>query len=53
VVSFPQVSPSKPCICLSSPLPHTCYILRPSHSSQFDHPNNNGRGVQIIKLLIM
>jgi hypothetical protein len=26
---------------------------RPSHSSRFSHPNNIGRGVQIIKLLIM
>jgi hypothetical protein len=29
VVSFPQVSPSKPCVQLCSP--HTCYIPRPSH----------------------
>jgi hypothetical protein len=29
VVSFPQVSPSKPCMQLCSS--HTCYILRPSH----------------------
>ena len=28
-------------------LPHTCYILRPSHSSRFDHPYNIGWGVQI------
>jgi hypothetical protein len=35
------------------PLPHTCYMSRPSHSSRFDHPNNVGWGVQIIKLLIM
>jgi len=40
--SFPQVSPSKPCINLSSPLPHTCFTPRPSHSSRFDHPNNTG-----------
>jgi hypothetical protein len=26
---------------------------RPSHSSRFYHPHNSGRGVQIIKLLIM
>jgi hypothetical protein len=25
----------------------------PSHSSRFDHPNNIGSGVQIIKLLIL
>jgi len=23
-----------------SPLPHTCYMLHPSHSSRFYHPNN-------------
>jgi len=34
-------------------LPHTCYKPCPSHSSRFYHPNNNGWGVQIIKLLIM
>ena len=35
---------------LLSPIRATC----PSTSfSRFDHPNNNGRGVQIIKLLIM
>ena len=32
---------------------HTYYMTRPSHSSQFDHPINIGRGVQIIKLIIM
>ena len=37
----------------SSPLPHTCYMHRPSHSSQFDHTNNICWGVQIIKLHIM
>ena len=36
-----------------SPLPHTCYMPRPSHSSQFYHPNDIGRAVQIIKVLIM
>jgi hypothetical protein len=38
VVSFPQLSPPKLCIHLSSPpyVPHA----RPSHSSQFDHPDN-------------
>ena len=36
-----------------SPLPHTRYIPRPSPSSRFYHPNNIGRAVQIIKLLIM
>jgi hypothetical protein len=38
VVFFPQVSCPKPCMQLS--FPHTCYMPRPSHSSQFDHPNN-------------
>jgi len=37
----------------ASPLPHTRYMPRPSHSSWFYHPNNIGWGVQIIKLLIM
>jgi len=36
----------------TSPLPHMCYMPRPSHSCRFDHPNNN-RWVQIIKLLVM
>jgi hypothetical protein len=38
VVSFPQVSPPKPCI--TSPLPHTCCMPHPSHSSRFDHPDS-------------
>jgi len=37
----------------ASPLPHTRYMTRPSHFSRFDHPNNIGWGVEIIKLLIM
>jgi hypothetical protein len=37
----------------ASPLPHTCYMPRPSHSSRVYHPNNIGWAVQIIKLLIM
>ena len=32
---------------------HTCHMTRPSHSSQFDHPNNIWWEVQILKLLIM
>ena len=36
-----------------SPIPHTYYKTRPSHSSWFDHLNNIWRGVQIIKFLIM
>ena len=48
---FPSCFPNK---TLYTPLlPHTCYIPRPSHSSLFDHPNNIGCGVQIMKLLIM
>ena len=34
------------------PLPLTCYMLCPSHSYQFYHPNDIGWGVHIIKLLI-
>ena len=37
----------------ASPLPHTRYMPRPSHSSRFYHPKNIGWAVQIIKLLIM
>ena len=36
----------------ASPLPHTCYVTRPSHS-QFNHPKDIGEGVQIINLLII
>jgi len=36
----------------TSPHPHTCYLLCPSHSSQFYHPINIRSGIQIIKLLI-
>ena len=46
---FPSRFPNK---TLYTPLPHTCYMPCPS-PSQFDHPNNIGWGVQIIKLLIM
>ena len=38
VVSFPQVSPPKPRMYLSSP--HACHRPRPSHSSRFHHPSN-------------
>jgi len=44
VVSFAPV--------YASPIPHTRYMPRSSHSSRFFHPNNIGWGVQIIKLLI-
>jgi hypothetical protein len=37
----------------TSSLPQTYYMLRPSHSFRFDHPNNIWRGLQIIELLIM
>ena len=32
----------------ASPLPHTRYMPRSSHSSRFYHPNNSGCGVQIL-----
>jgi len=35
----------------ASHLPHIRYMPRPSHSSQFNHPNNIGWAVQIIKLM--
>jgi len=38
-VSFPQVSPPKPCIGLSSP--HTRYMHRPPNHSRFYHRNIN------------
>jgi hypothetical protein len=50
VDSFPQVPSPKPCIHIS---PHTYYMSRPSHFSQFYHPNSNRWGVQIIKLLFI
>jgi hypothetical protein len=31
---FPHQNP-----VYTSPLPHTCHMLRPSHSSRFDYPN--------------
>jgi len=34
---FPHQNP-----VYASPLPHTCYMPHPSHSSRFDHPNNMG-----------
>jgi len=47
---FPSGFPAK---TLYTPLLHTCYMPRQSHSSRFYHPNNNGWWVQIMKLLIM
>ena len=49
---YPQVPPPPNPVCIS-PLPHTSYMPRPSHSSRFYHPKNIGWGVQIIKILIM
>jgi hypothetical protein len=37
----------------ASPIPHARYMPHPFHSSRFHHPHKSGRGVQIIKLLIM
>ena len=45
---FPHKNP-----VYTSPLPHTCCLPRPSHSSWFYHPNNIWWGVQIMKLFIM
>ena len=45
---FPHQNP-----VYASPLPHTCYMPIPSHSCRFDHPNNTGWAVQIIRLHIM
>ena len=44
---FPYQNPVYTC-----PLAHTCYLPGLSQSSRFDHPDNIGRGVQIVKLLI-
>jgi hypothetical protein len=45
-------SPHKNPVCTSL-FPHTCYMLRPSHSSRFDYPNNIWWWVQVIKFLVM
>ena len=47
MVSFPPVSPPKPCIHLTSP-PYALHAMPIS----FDHPKNIGRAVQIIKTII-
>jgi len=47
-LSFPHQNPVH-----ASPLPSTCYMPRPSHSSRFYHPKNIRPGVWIIKLHIM
>jgi len=43
---FPHQNP-----VYASPFPHTCYMPRPSHSSQLYYTHNIGWAVQIIKLL--
>ena len=48
---FPSGFPTK--TLYASPLPHTSYIPRQSHSSRFYHPHNIWWAVQIIQLLIM
>ena len=45
---FPHQNP-----VYSSPLPHTRYMPRQSHSSRFDHRNDIWWAIQIIKLHIM
>ena len=47
-LKFPHQNP-----VYAFPLPHSCYMSRPFHSSRFDHPNDIGWGVQIITVLIM
>ena len=47
---FPSVFSTK---ILYTPVPHTCYMTRPSHYSRFDHANNIWWGGQISKFLIM
>ena len=36
-----------------SPIPHTRYVPRPPYASQYDHTNNIGWAVHIIRILIM
>ena len=45
---FPHQNP-----VYTSTLPHIYYMSRSPHSSRFDHQNNIGWGVQVIKLLTM
>ena len=42
---FPHQNP-----VFASPIPHTCYMPRPSHSYRFNHQSNIGWAVQIIKI---
>jgi hypothetical protein len=45
-------SPHQNPVC-TSPVPHTCHMPSPSHSSWFDHPVGIWWALQSIKLLIM
>ena len=47
-LKFPHQNP-----VYTSTLPHTCYTPHLSHSSRFEHTNNTGWAVQIIKFLIV
>jgi len=47
-LGFPHQNPVH-----ASLLPHTRYMTHLSHYSRYDHPNNIGLAVQIIKLLTM
>jgi hypothetical protein len=51
-VLFPSDFPYQNSV-YTSPLPHTRYMPRLSHSSRLYHPKNIGRKVHIINLLIM
>jgi hypothetical protein len=43
--------PNQKVVC--TPQPRARYIPRPSHYPCFDHPNNTGRRIQTMQLLIM
>jgi len=45
---FPHQNP-----VYNSPLPQTCYVLHPPHSSRYDHQNNICWAVQIITFLFI
>ena len=46
--TLPHQNPAR-----TSPLPHTCYMPRLSHSSWFNHPKNIWWGAQNTKLLVL
>jgi len=48
---IPSGVSTKTLCTLTSTLPHMCYMPPQPHSSQFDHLNNIGWGVQIVNLL--